>query len=67
MTRVRLEYWAGLEHLELGFDFIFIKLTLEDQISRSKKLSMEDVSMTNMTTIWPSVTSIVPNCKVPDT
>ena len=53
--------------MELGFDFIFIKLTLEDQISRSKKLSMEDVSMTNMTTIWPSVTSIVPNCKVPDT
>jgi hypothetical protein len=56
----------GLEHWILGY-LIVSKLTLEDQMSRLKKLSMEDVSMTNMTTICPSVTSMVPKVSVPDT
>ena len=56
----------GLEHWILGY-LMVSKLTLEDQMSRLKKLSMEDVSMTNMTTICPSVTSMVPKVSVPDT
>ena len=42
-------------------------LTLEDQMSRLKKLSKEDRSMTAITTICPSVTSMVPKVRVPDT
>ena len=44
-----------------------MELTLEDQMSKLRKLSIEDVSMTIMTTICPSVTSIVPKVRVPDT
>ena len=42
-------------------------LTLEDQISKSKKLSTEDRIMTAITTICPSVTSMVPKVRVPET
>ena len=40
---------------------------LEDQISKSKKLSTEDRIMTAITTICPSVTSMVPKVRVPET
>ena len=36
-------------------------------MSKLKKLSNEESIMTAMTTICPSVTSMVPNVRVPDT
>ena len=42
-------------------------LTLDDQMSMLKKLSKEERSMTAITTICPSVTSMVPKVRVPDT
>ena len=52
--------WSSWEGLVEG-------LTLDDQMSRLKKLSKEERSMTAITTIWPSVTSMVPKVRVPDT
>ena len=52
----------------LGAGRVFSEgLTLDDQMSRLKKLSKEERSMTAITTICPSVTSMVPKVRVPDT
>ena len=52
--------WSSWEGLVEG-------LTLDDQMSRLKKLSKEERSMTAITTICPSVTSMVPKVRVPET
>ena len=54
----------SLEHFH---NFLDIKLTLEDQMSRLKKLSNDESSMTAITMICPSVTSMVPKVRVPET